>query len=344
MVNLMRRMMNDFSASFGMAVGVALILAFWQVGCEDSEESAVDAGASEREMTDTASSPEGDADADAEGDTDADTDGDTDADTDADTDTNEDPGPMTENEWVPIGGGTFMMGSPEGIGNDNERPQHPVDVAPFEMLRTEVITEHYARCVADGGCSPNGPETFCNHAEDSPGHPVTCVDWYQAAAFCEWLGGRLPTEAEWEYAARSGGQDILYPWGDEAATCDLAVTDGESGTDRGCGLGTTWPVCSKPLGNSAQGLCDLAGNVYEWVEDWYHRSYEIEVEDEVYAAPDDGGAWLEPVTSDAKLMRGNGISSDDDFRAAFRQHHEPEFYYGGLGIRCVREPGNREED
>ena len=114
---------------------------------------------------------------------------------------------------------------------------------------------------------------------------MNCLDWQQAVDFCAWAGGRLPSEAEWEYAARSGGpsSSYKYPWGNDAATCTYAVMD-DGGY--GCGTGRTWSVCSKPAGNTSQGLCDMSGNVWEWVEDWYHGDYT--------GAPTDGSAWVSP--------------------------------------------------
>jgi len=177
-------------------------------------------------------------------------------------------------------------------------------------------------------CTEPGAWTRCNW--NDPGyenHPVTYVDWNQAKTYCDWAGGRLPTEAEWEYAARSAGQPIEYPWRHETATCHWALM--YNGVANGCGTGRTWPVCSKPSGNTAQGLCDMAGNVWEWVQDWYHSDYE--------GAPNDGNAWEDPVGSD-RVGRGGSILSDADYLRTFRRDHtDPATQYYDLGIRCVKD-------
>jgi iron(II)-dependent oxidoreductase len=142
------------------------------------------------------------------------------------------------------------MGSDDG--NGDEKPVHRVTVPTFEMTKTQVTVDQYKACVDAGACTAPDSGGACNWGQSDRGkHPINCVDWQQAQAYAQWAGGRLPTEAEWEYAARSGGRDWKYPWGDEEATCQRAVMD-----DRGwgCGRDTTWPVCSKPSGNTTQGL------------------------------------------------------------------------------------------
>ncbi len=231
-------------------------------------------------------------------------------------------------EWVAIPGGTFWMGSDSG--NSDEQPVHQVTVPGFEMSRTEVTVSHYQKCVDAVECTePSQCGSYYNWGvtgrED---HPVNCVDWQQAVDFCAFAGGRLPSEAEWEYAARGGGQDITYPWGDQSPSCTYAVMF--EGGD-GCGEDRTWAVCSKTAGNTAQGLCDMAGNVYEWVQDWYHSDYN--------GAPSDGSAWESP-SSSVRVLRGNGFSfygAGGDLRAASRTDGGPSGRYGFLGCRCVRD-------
>jgi formylglycine-generating enzyme required for sulfatase activity len=240
-----------------------------------------------------------------------------------------------DQEWVRIPGGTFMMGSPEGVGQDDERPRHEVTVTDFEMMRTEVTISQYRCCVDSGVCiEPYSPGDcdWCDRCNwDSPDrddHPIVCVDWHQAVDFCMWGGGRLPTEAEWEYAARGGGQEINYPWGDQEATCDYTVMSGVT-PGVGCGFYHEWPVCSKPAGNTEQGLCDMAGNVWEMVQDRYHDNYA--------GAPTDGSAWDIP-PGYASVMRGGGWDyGAEDLRASNRLGGNPDGRYDSLGFRCARD-------
>jgi iron(II)-dependent oxidoreductase len=263
-----------------------------------------------------------DADTDADADTDTDADSDTDTDTDADTDTDTD----ADLTWVTIPGGTFQMGSTEGLSD--ELPVHPVTVPSFEMTQTEVTVAQYAGCVTASMCTaPSTEDSICNwNAAGYEDHPVNCVDWSQAVAFCQWAGARLPSEAEWEYAARSGGQDITYPWGNETATCDYAVMS-EEGSE-GCGTDRTWAVCSKTAGNTDQGLCDMAGNVWEWVRDWYHSDYT--------GAPADGSAWEDPVGSYRVLRGCCFVAGAFCMRTAYRLAYDPSVQAYGLGFRCAR--------
>jgi formylglycine-generating enzyme required for sulfatase activity len=235
-------------------------------------------------------------------------------------------------EWIPIAGGTFEMGSENGTYR--EIPVHTVTVPGFEMMKTEVTLEQYEQCVSTGKCEQALPpwdtslyQEWCNIGHsDRNEHPINCVNWYGADAFCAWIGAKLPTEAEWEYAARSQGQAREYPWGNEEATCDLAVMRDD---DIGCNLGSTWPVCSKPLGNTDQGLCDMAGNVYEWVADEYHGDY--------IGAPTNGSAWISGETYRVILRGGSwGNALSEDLRSSTRNGYAPDPRDPGAGFRCAR--------
>ena len=166
--------------------------------------------------------------------------------------------------------------------------------------------------------------------------PVNCVDWHSAAAFCAWSGGRLPTAAEWEYAARSGGRDQRYPWGDDAPTCERVVMrDEEVGCGRG--FGQVWRVCSKPAGNTTQGLCDMIGNVDEWVSDWFDAGY---YERSPPANPQG------PARGESREHRGANLNHwyDDEYgglEAAARGRQRPDLKQDSLGFRCVRAPAGR---
>jgi formylglycine-generating enzyme required for sulfatase activity len=163
-----------------------------------------------------------------------------------------------------------------------EQPVHTVVQDGFWIDRTEVTNAQYRRCVESGACdppaesrSPSGELYYGNQTYDD--YPVVYVTWHQAAAYCAWASGRLPTEAEWEYAAR-GPESWRYPWGDEFdgtrlnycdANCQMGWADGSVDD----GYGYTAPVGSYPRGASWCGALDLAGNVWEWVADWYDAAY-----------------------------------------------------------------------
>ncbi|HOS60838.1 MAG TPA: formylglycine-generating enzyme family protein [Myxococcota bacterium] len=228
-------------------------------------------------------------------------------------------------EWVRIPGGSFNMGSEDG--DSDEMPVHIVMVPTFEMGKTQVTVDQYRACVDAGACTAPSTSEWCNWGQSDRGkHPINCVDWNQAQAFATWAGGRLPSEAEWEYAARSGGGDCKYPWGDEDATCERAVMNDGSGY--GCGRDSTWPVCSKPSGDTTQGLCDMAGNVWEWVQDWYHDSYN--------GAPTDGLAWESPTGSYRVFRGGSWGSGAGGVRAANRNSGLPGNRNDFVGFRLAR--------
>lgn len=223
-------------------------------------------------------------------------------------------------EWVAIPGGKFTMGArtPE-VSFDNAGPVHEVTIKTFQMAKTEVTVEQYAECVAKGGCTEPTTSGYCNWGK--PGrqfHPVNCLNWAQAQAYAKFKGARLPSEAEFEYAATSGGKNQKYPWGNEDPTRELAVFN----------VNRTMPVCSKPKGNTEQGLCDMSGNVWEWVQDVYKDSYS--------GAPVDGSAF--EGSDSLRVVRGGSFSYGgvEVLRAAFRGYYGPGFRYGTVGFRLAR--------
>jgi formylglycine-generating enzyme required for sulfatase activity len=223
-------------------------------------------------------------------------------------------------EWVRIPAGSFNMGSEEG--SVDELPVHKVTLRSFELSRSEVTNKQYRACVKAGACTK--PEADCAAPDfDGDRQPVVCVTWQQAVAFARWAGGRLPTEAEWEYATRSAGKR-KHPWGEEEASCKRAVMYGGG---YGCGKNTTWDVCSKPEGNTEQGVCDMIGNVWEWVQDAYHPTYQD--------AAADGRAWeLKP---GARVGRGGSwLSEKLEAQATYRADGEPTAVNRGLGFRVAR--------
>ena len=165
------------------------------------------------------------------------------------------------------------MGPRPHINAQSERLQREVHVRSFSIAKSEVTVAQYQACVDAGVCSAPGSGESCNWGKSGRElHPINCVDWYQARIFSYWVGGDLPTETEWEYAARSRGQYITYPWGDETPSCEYAVMKINE-KQKGCDQNSTWDVCSKPKGKSKQGVCDFVGNVWEWTLDQYQHDY-----------------------------------------------------------------------
>jgi len=223
-----------------------------------------------------------------------------------------------------VPGGEFKMGDDK---NDLEevKPVHTVILDGFWIDRTEVTNGQYQQCVQEGACDPPikshsssrisyyGNETFNNY-------PVIYVDWYQASNYCAWAGTRLPTEAEWEYAAR-GKKENHYPWGEEAPTCERANHWDWEG---GC-VGDTVTVASHPTGTSWAGVYDMAGNVDEWVADWY-ASYQSESQKNPEG----------PSSGTKKVLRGGSWAEApfcllSTFRISSAPNETKDYY----GFRCA---------
>ena len=237
--------------------------------------------------------------------------------------------------WVWIPPGDFVMGSPEDEPDrvaDEGPQQHVTMVEGYLLAKHETVVQQYDACVASGSCTAADGGTshggYCNGDKaERWDHPINCLDWDQARAYCAWYDGRLPSEAEWEYAARGGGHPV-YPWGDTAATCEFAVM--EEGGD-GCGEDRTWSAGSRsPAGDSRHGLVDMAGNVWEWTEDDWHDTYD--------GLPRDGLAWLESPRTTWRGIRGGGWGETQEHqRVAKRDREDMTNRAAGIGLRCVRD-------
>jgi len=238
---------------------------------------------------------------------------------------------------VAIPAGTLPMGCGESSQEtclalgDYAVPVHAVEVPAFAIDRYETTVGRYRACVDAGGCeAPTFDSRYCNWSKAGRDeHPMNCVDWDQARAFCAFDGGRLCTEAEWEWAAR-GAEGRRYPWGSATPTCERAVMN-EGGY--GCGTDSTAPVGTRPGGATPEGVLDLAGNVWEWLEDTYVGDNELDYD----GAPTDGSAWVDPAFRD-RIVRGGGFPNVAKFLIAWRRHDldrsNASAYY--VGLRCCR--------
>jgi len=210
-----------------------------------------------------------------------------------------------------------------------ESPQHSVTLDAFWIDRTEVTNAQYGQCVADGAC----PEMACPDETTVTGdsQPVVCVNWAGASAYCAWAGARLPSEAEWEKAAR-GTDSRVYPWGDsldagKANYCDSRCTYDWKDAGADDGFASTAPVGSYPDGASPYGVLDMAGNAWEWVSDWYDAGY--------YAVSPERNP-PGPESRELRLLRGGCWDNPAGaLRSTYRLNSDAEMGLDGFGFRCA---------
>jgi formylglycine-generating enzyme required for sulfatase activity len=220
---------------------------------------------------------------------------------------------------VRIEGTWFMMGSEDGA--DNERPIHRVWLDTFELGAWQVTHGQYASLLESTG---HAPPPFWNDSKfNDPNQPVVAVSWFDAVSYCDWLSGatgrhfRLPTEAEWECAARGGSERRLYPWGDDSP---------QSRPD----YNTRWRAGPEPVARgapTAAGLYDICENVHEWCSDWYGADYYG-----VSPERNPGG----PATGSRRVSRGGSWRHQIKIsRCAARSSIPPEFQYADYGFRVA---------
>jgi len=231
------------------------------------------------------------------------------------------PGPMAQ-----IPAGCFDMGDAFSEGGPDELPVHNVCISAFEMDVHEVTNAEYRQCVTFGGCT--APSDSSSHTRPTyygdPAYddfPVIWVDWYKAEDYCTWAEKRLPTEAEWEYAARGGLAGKRYPWGDTISGTDANYTD----------PGDPWDHDTSEVeyyGPNGYGLYDMAGNVWEWVNDWYQSNYYS------VSPPNDPPG---PGSGTSRVLRGGSwYYSTISLRVARRFNYYPSLEFNSLGFRCAR--------
>ncbi len=231
---------------------------------------------------------------------------------------------MDYSSFVYIPGGDFIIGK-DSYNPTDFSPSHQVTLTSFWIQQAEVTNQQYAQCVSDGRCSlpiqePEIPYWYENDFNGN--HPVVGVTWFQAREYCTYIHARLPTEAEWEAAAR-GSEGKIYPWGGDKPNCNYT-------NFKGC-LDPAEPIdiLSYSFGASDFDVFDLSGNVFEWVSDWYAKDY-------YQSSPSQDP--IGPLDGRKKVYRGGSYrSSTDEMGAFLRFALEPEKQSSDIGFRCVLE-------
>lgn len=228
-----------------------------------------------------------------------------------------------------IPAGEFLMGSAGNEGYHNEKPQRKVYLDSYYIDKFEVTNVQYREFMRATG--HKSPRDWSDYDTSRLNHPVVGVSWYDAVAYAEWAGKRLPTEAEWEKAAR-GIDGRKYPWGnippDSGGRYRANYKVGKYGAADG--YSTTSPVDSFPLGASSYGVMDMAGNVWEWCADWYDSGYYRKAPTKNPPGPSSGKH---------RVLRGGAWLNDDTsyLRCAVRGWHAPTLTFNYVGFRCVKD-------
>jgi formylglycine-generating enzyme required for sulfatase activity len=223
---------------------------------------------------------------------------------------------------VLVPAGSFTMGSSRG--DRDESPIHSVNLDLYYIDKFEVTNALYQSCVEAGSCKlPVKADSFTRSSyygnSQYSNYPVVYVDWNMAKNYCEWRGARLPTEAEWEKAAR-GTDERTYPWGNGLDCSNANFSSCVNGTSE---------VGTYEKGKSPYGVDDMAGNVWEWVADWYSESY--------YASAPSTNP-VGPVAGSSRTVRGGSWTRGAlDIRSSNRVNFAPNYNNFDLGFRCARE-------
>lgn len=225
---------------------------------------------------------------------------------------------------VLVAAGEFWMGSPDGKGRKDEHPRHRVHLDAFYLDQYEVTTSRYAKFF--NATNRPAQEYWSEQVLRQHGNkPVVVVDWNDAVAYCSWAGKRLPTEAEWEKAAR-GTDERVYPWGNEAPD------ERRANFEHCCDFkkyGILTDVGSYEQGKSPYGVYDMAGNVWEWTADWYDQTYYSKSPERNPKGPSSG---------EVRVMRGGSWYSEAVLLpSAMRDRWSPTGRYEGIGFRCAQD-------